>query len=491
MKILGKSTIIIITCLLFTLLTGCLLNENKSKDKKIKDLMDQYHDLGQFNGSVLVSKGDNIIYKSGYGLANREWNTYNDPETKYRLGSITKQFTAAIILKLVEDGKLSLDQKIIEILPNFNQESGLKVSIHHLLTHTSGIPMPQLSREEYDDIFQNKQSTEQLIKKLCNEDLAFNPGSEFRYSSAGYIILGAIIERITAKTWEESIKEYILDPLEMNDTGVDDYEKIIPKRASGYQTNYGNGNAHFKYMPSSFSSGALYSTVEDMHKWFVGLCNNKVISSNLKDLMFSKHIGKHPRYFGYGCFVDEVEVNDSIVKMISHAGDVHGFSAIILGNPQNQEAVVLLSNQEGTHYYEIANNLFNILNDLDVDTPKKYVADVLRETIYASGIEMAKNKYYEMTELGFENFNTDISELIELAQDLQYTGKIKESIEVLNITSSLHPDSYYVFECLGEALFIEKNFKLAIQNFKKSYTLNPENINALHKINEIEKMIEK
>lgn len=469
--------IILIFTMVGSIFTGCTSRNTDLIPEQIESLMNTYNDIGQFDGSVLVADGEGVIFKGGFGLSNREWETFNDPETKFRIGSVTKQFTAALILKLAEEGLLDLDQMISDYQPDFRQDIGGKVSIHHLLTHTSGISLPDFSMEEYDSIFQKELTTEQILQ-LSSGDLLFEPGSKFRYSSAGYMILGAIIEEITSKTYAESLKDYILCPLDMNDTGVDNYEDILPKRASGYQTNYGLGNARFKYMPSSFSSGSLYSTVEDMHKWFSGLCSGKLLKKESVELIFSKHIVSHRGFYGYGWFIDDRKISDALIPLVFHAGDVNGFSAIIMGNPSNGQVVILLSNQEGTHYYDIAYNLFNIINNTEVSSPLKYVADLLREAAYTEGKELMQRVYQEICDIGIDNFNADENELIELGYDLQFKNKFYESVEVLKINTILHPDSYNAFDCLGEAYYNIMEIDLAILSYEESLRLNPENDNA-------------
>ena len=298
--------------------------------------------------------------------------------------------------------------------------------------------------------------------------------------------LGAIIEKITSQSYEEALQKRILKPLKMNDTGVDDYVKILPKRASGYQTNFGAGNARFKYMPSSFSSGALYSTVEDFYKWFSALNSDWFLSPESRKRAFAKHMASHRGYYGYGWFVQDKKYGDSTLELVFHAGDVNGFSGIIFGCNENEQLVALLTNQEGTHYYDIAYNLFNILNNVPADIPKKYVADILRDTIYSVNLGAALKKYSEIKNEGIENYNTDEDELIELGYDLIYADKVLESIEVFKITTQLHPDSYNAFDSLGEAYYRNNDTSRAIINYKKSLELNPDNKNAVKMIERME-----
>ena len=161
---------------------------------KIDALVKQYYDLGLFNGSVLVSDRGKI-YEKGFGPANREWDIPNGPDTKFRLGSITKQFTATLILQLVEQGKIKLDGHITDYLPDYRKHTGDKVTIHNLLTHTSGIP-DYTERPDYaSDLRLNTFALADFVKKYASGDLEFEPGTKFSYDNGGYFILGAIIEK--------------------------------------------------------------------------------------------------------------------------------------------------------------------------------------------------------------------------------------------------------------------------------------------------------
>ncbi|MGA9588891.1 MAG: serine hydrolase domain-containing protein, partial [Salegentibacter sp.] len=234
----------------------------QSEVEKIHDLMQTYHDYGVFNGSVLVAENGKVLYKDGFGMANMEWDIPNTPDTKFRLGSVTKQFTAALILQLVEEGKLQLHEPISTYLPSYPKDKAETITIHELLTHSSGIPnytafpgfMENDSRDPY--------SPEDFVKKFADSSLQFKPGEKFSYSNSGYFLLGYIIEKVTDKPYEEVLQERILDPLDMNDTGYDHSATILKKRASGYDKR-GTGYRNTPYLDMSipYAAGSLYSTV--------------------------------------------------------------------------------------------------------------------------------------------------------------------------------------------------------------------------------------
>ena len=187
------------TAKLFTLFMVAFITATNAfaqeKAQKIDALLKQFHDYGQFNGSVLVADGGKVIYKKGFGMANMEWNIPNQPDTKFRIASVTKQFTAVLVLQLVEEGKIKLDGKITDYLTDYRKDTGEKVTIHQLLNHTSGIP-------DYKNVSSNPYSAADFVKKHVSGDLEFEPGSKYRYNNGGYSILGAIIEKVTGKTYE-------------------------------------------------------------------------------------------------------------------------------------------------------------------------------------------------------------------------------------------------------------------------------------------------
>jgi len=193
----------------------------QDKVRQIDELMSLYHKYQQFNGAVLVADHGKVIYKKGFGPANMEWNIPNEPDTKFRLGSITKQFTAALILQLVEQGKIKLDGKVSDYLPDYRKDTGARMTIHQLLSHTSGVPNYTAQPGFFANISRNPFKVDDFVKKYASGDLEFEPGAKFNYSNSGYFILGAIIEKVTGKPYEKVLQEKILDPLGMKNTGYD------------------------------------------------------------------------------------------------------------------------------------------------------------------------------------------------------------------------------------------------------------------------------
>src|ERR1051326_7666222 len=188
------------------------------KAAKIDKFVSVYSDYGLFSGTVLVSEHDRVIFKKGYGLANREWNIPNTPDVKFRIGSITKQFTSMLVMQQVAKGTIKLDGHIPDYLPYYRKDTGNKVTIHQLLNHTSGIPSYTDYPKFFSDESRNPYSPDEFIKKFCSGDLSFEPGSKFHYNNSGYFLLGAILEHVTGMRYEALLRQNILKPLGMNDT---------------------------------------------------------------------------------------------------------------------------------------------------------------------------------------------------------------------------------------------------------------------------------
>ncbi len=214
---------LMVCAMILAALQSAALGQNTVQDKaaKIDEVMTAANKYRLFNGSVLVAENGKVIYKKGLGLAQMEWNIPNALDTKFRLGSITKQFTATLILQLVEQGKVKLDGKVSDYLPAYRKDIGEKVTIHQLLNHTSGIPSYTSLPGFFNDVSRNPFTVEDFVKKYASNNLEFEPGSKFSYNNSGYFLLGAIVEKVTGQTYEKALKERILDPVGMKNTGYD------------------------------------------------------------------------------------------------------------------------------------------------------------------------------------------------------------------------------------------------------------------------------
>lgn len=363
-----------VSTLAFILMSACapwdftLAQMTADKAAKIDQLMTDYFKQGTFNGSVLVAERGRVIFKKGYGFANVEWEIPNAADTKFRLGSITKQFTATLILQLVEQGKIKLDARMTDYLTDYRKDTGDRVTIHHLLTHTSGIPSYTGLPGFFKDVSRNPYTPSDFVKKYCSNDLTFEPGSKFAYNNSGYFLLGAIIEKVTGKTYEQALKENILDPLGMKDTGYDHHETILKKRAEGYEKSpRGIINAPYLDMSLPYAAGSLYSTVEDLFLWDQALYTEKVLSAQSKELMFKPNLNN----YAYGWGISTQTAGSKSLNIIGHGGGINGFNTLITRLIDDRHLIVLLNNTGGTKLGEMSREITNILYDQPFNLPKK------------------------------------------------------------------------------------------------------------------------
>ena len=291
--------------------------------------------------AVLVVKEGKVILRKGYGMANLELGVPMKPDMVFRIGSITKQFTAAGILMLIEEGRISLDDEITKFIPDYPTR-GNKITIHHLLNHTSGI-------KSYDDLetFHSNIKTDfqpyDFMEIFKNEPMDFKPGEQFKYSNSGYFLLGIVIEKVSGKTYEEFIKKRIFEPLGMKNSYYDSHSRIIPNRAAGYQpTKNGFINADYFSMTWGYAGGALLSTIDDLWIWTRALYSGKVVSQKYFQLMTTptKYAGGKIQNYGYGFWLNPLFGE----KAVYHNGGIFGFLTYVLYLPQKDIFVTVLTN---------------------------------------------------------------------------------------------------------------------------------------------------
>jgi CubicO group peptidase (beta-lactamase class C family) len=459
------------------------------KSAKIDEIMTMANKYRLFNGSVLVAENGKVIYKKGFGLANMEWNIPNTTETRFRLGSITKQFTATLILQLVEQGKIKLDGKLSDYLPDYRKDVGEKVTVHQLLNHTSGIPSYTGLPRFFNDVSRNPYSVADFIKKYASNDLEFEPGSKFSYNNSGYFLLGAIIEKVTGKPYEQVLKEKIFEPLGMKNTGYDHYATILERRAAGYEkTADGYVNAPYLDMSLPFAAGSLYSTVEDLYLWDQALYTDRLLSAQSKELMYKPNLSD----YAYGWFITKAKLGTGTetVPSINHGGGINGFNTLIVRYPVQKNLVVLLDNTaQGASLDKLSKALTNILYNQPYDAPKMPLADVLLKTIDEKGIEAGIAQYRDLKARQTNIYDFGEPELNQLGYQLFQARKLKEAIEIFKLNVEAYPQGFNTYDSLGEAYMISGNNELAIQNYKKSLELNPQNTGAVEMLKRLEKPV--
>jgi CubicO group peptidase (beta-lactamase class C family) len=431
---------------------------------RIDALLARYQELGLFDGSALVADRGQVVIKKGYGLANMEWGIANTPDTKFRLGSITKQFTATLVMQLVEQGKLDLAAPITRYLPDYPARTGDKVTIHHLLNHTSGIvgytELPSFGATVRNP-YPPAKFADEFFAKL---DLLFEPGTKFSYNNSGYFLLGVILEKVTGQTYERLLRERIFAPLGMNDSGYDETQPLLSKRAAGYDKRFDGSYVNTSYidMTQPYAGGSLYSTVDDLFRWDQAFYTEQVLTATSKDRMFTPGLSN----YGYGWTITK----PNGVTTIAHGGGINGFNTLITRNPESKRVIVLLNNTGGAPLDQIANGIRAILDGREPVMPKQPAAPLLFKTYQSSGLAAALAQAKEL-QAGTQ-YDASSGELSRLAGQLLATGKAADALELARKLAEESPRSAGTAVLLARAHRANGNRIEAVQNYSRAIELS-------------------
>lgn len=491
-KLKTQITTFLKALILITILNSCQSQAQDNKATKINEIISLYSDYGGFNGSVLVSHKGKTIYKNGFGLANMEWDIPNQVTTKFRIASITKPFTAILIMQLVADNKLDLHKPITTYLPNYPKEKGDKITIHQLLSHTSGITRNYEStkkKNKYPDRYQ----LIDLVNEFSELPLEFEPGEKFAYSNTGYLILGHLIEQITEKSFETVLQEKILTPLKMKNTGSDKHRPLIKNRAKGYFKSFGEYyNADFIDMSSITAVGNIYSTVEDLFLLDQALYTETILPKKYIDLMFKKHI-LDPDYghYGYGWELISKPIGNTSNKIetIGHSGSIGGARALVTRIPSSNSSIIFLNNTSRAFLSSMTTAITGILNDQPYDFPIKPLAMFMTREIKEKGIEKGIAYYKEHQHSS--DYHISEQELIVEGYRLLHADNAEDAAKVFKLSTEVFPNADNAYDSYAEALMTLGKNEEAIKNYKKSVQLNPKNENGKKMLKKLGYDIEK
>lgn len=473
-KIFAGISLLVILCLNF------VRAENPTKQSQIKKLVESYQAQETFNGSVLVAQKGAVIYSGGAGYANIAWKIKNSDNTKFYLASISKTFTAITVMKLIDQGKLSLDTRLSEVLKWYRTDTGNKVTIRHLLNHTSGIAnylnMKGKSVYQVADEFGTAPIDKlAFAKKYCQGDLDFEPGTKWNYNNTAYFLLGLIIEQVSGKTYEAALHEFIFDPLNMTNTGdiQPDPSKIIANMAEGY-TRFFTDYSHSAYwnMSTTFGAGSVYSTVIDLLKFDRALYDENFVSAAAREAMFT------PNLNNYGCGWElresPIGKDKAIKKIRMHDGFLFAWHTRFYQIPDEQYLIVVLSNGGSAPIEQMVNGITDILYGRPVQYPKPLVAHELWKSFKQHHIGQNIDRFQSLTEQERSKWDYDEYHLNGLGYTILPTDKTA-ALQIFRLIVDIYPQSWNAWDSLGEALAVSGNKAEAIKAYEKSIALNPNN----------------
>jgi CubicO group peptidase (beta-lactamase class C family) len=351
----------------------CSCTGASTSKHKIAQILLQYHRNGRFSGSALVGYGDAIVYEGAFGFADETWKVANTPTTRFQIGSLTKQFTAALILDLARKGRINLDAPLSTYLPDYRRDVADTVTIRQLLGHSAGVP-DFVHRSDIMQIVKEPAVPREVINNYCGNALEFTPGTQFKYSNCGYLILGALYEQVTGETYSDGLRR-LTARAGLTDTGISGPRAIVPQLATAYVVENGQQiKAPYIDWSVAFSSGAVYSTVRDLWRWRGELLTGRALDvAAVKEIFairpfgysFGWHVGRtNPtrlRTFLASDYDAQPVTNSANLLLASHSGDLAGSHSCMTLFLDGTWTVILLDNHDSKSLPNLAAEVINAL----------------------------------------------------------------------------------------------------------------------------------
>jgi len=340
---------------------------------KLEELMSTYAQQYKFNGAVLVSHKGKILLDKGYGLRSAGDKVRNDKNSIFQIGSITKQFTATVILKLQEEKKLNVKDKLSKYFPDYPK--GDSITLEQLLTHTSGIYSYTSDQAFMSNEVSKPADRQKMMALFKDKPLQFSPGTKWEYSNSAYSLLGYIIEDVAKMPYDQAIRRYIFGPLHMEHSGFDFTHLSSKDKATGYFRLTADKNIPAPIVDSSvsYSAGAIYSTTGDLFKWYESLQADAIITKTSKETAYTPLKNK----YGYGWGIDSVAGK----RTVGHGGGIHGFNSNMVNIPEDNTCIILLANAANPHLDKITKSIFAILYNQPYELPLEKKAISLSEDV--------------------------------------------------------------------------------------------------------------
>ncbi|UKB81283.1 serine hydrolase domain-containing protein [Chryseobacterium sp. MEBOG07] len=440
--------------------------EQKSEISQIDSLMAKSYERGLFNGNVLIAKNDKIIYQKSFGFTDETRQTPLNSKSIFNIGSIAKEFNAVAIMILVERGLLNLDDKVSKFnlgLPKWAE----KVSICHLINYASDIPPIERLKPE------NDAETWNILRS--NDSLLFEPGTSYRYDNGNVFLQRRIIEKVTGMSFQQFVIKNIVKPLKMTNS-VFDPTFDSKNRTSCYDMD------NVRCPELKFISGWLWVDINDFYKWTEALNSNRLISKKSFQTLLNNPYAKEEggslgRYF---------EKED----LQRHNGISYKFESIFLNDFKNKITIILVSNNLN-RVWDLGHIIHNLMLGKEYEIPKKSIYQAIRKESL-NDVNKGIETYYLLKEKSKNEYSFENpGELNKLGYELSRLGKINESITIFKLATKEFPKDANLFDSLGEAYFTDKQYDLALENYKKAISLGGTNGNAEKMIDKIEKEIGK
>ena len=459
--------------------------EAQSRAERAESYLRSFHDLRLFNGAALIVDGGEVLFEGGFGRSDFAGGGANNPGTRFRIASLTKQFTAALILRLEEEGLLRVEDPVGRHIEEYPPENAERITLHHLLTHTSGLPsytnLPGFMDWEAATPF----SPGEIVALTWDAPLSFEPGTDFEYSNSGYVLLGWIAERVTGLSYAEALRTYVLDPLELGDTGYDGSLRPPEGHAGGHTRDLvGYRPARLIDPTVPYSAGMLYSTAGDLARWATSLFVQGGLFRDPETLARMTTPGLESGSYAYGVGVRSRDLERDLgVSMIEHSGGIFGFSAWLRVFPDHGRLIVLLDNTS-SDLGPLVEGLTNLLWGAEAVRPKPSIAERLLPVVEAGGVEAAMSRYDNWRRTRPEEYDYSPGQILRLA------GHFRErepatAIAILEAFAAGTPEPPAIRFALSELHEAAGALEAASEHIRQALTYNPGVPGLLERLSEL------
>lgn len=421
----------------------------------------------QFSGVALIAHNNEILYQKAFGLANREWEIPNTIDTKFNIQSITKTIIAIAVLKQVDKGLLNLDEKVTDYLPDYKGLNGNKITIRHLLSHTSGLPNDIAEGNIPNKIYKSKQLLLEIEKtKPQNE-----PGTVFLYSNLGYKLLSVILEKVLNSDLQTILKKEIFEPLSMSNSMLDDGQMIISQLAEGYNYHLLKGyqKGGYENMTFTYGNGGIISTTKDLYYFNRSFYKNQIISEKSQKEMFTFSKDN----YGLGCELRYFKISNKSdsIKVIHHnGGGVIGYRSGVAWVQKEGYLIILLENSERSFQFgayntnEITDLVLDVLYKQQKEMPKQSAVTEIAPYVLKNGVDFALNKYKQILDSKNDRFYFSKIELSTLGMQFRDDSV---NLRILEFGMKEYPNSYNFYHAYADVLASMDDYNKAIQYYKK------------------------
>jgi len=444
---------------------------------RIDAYLARWHQTDGLDGVVLVAQGERVIYQKGFGLADRRWGIANGPDTRFDIGSISKQFTTAIVFQLVAEGRVRLDARLTEYLADYRRDTGDRVTIDQLLRHTSGIPcflrdyVPPAGGPDRFPL-ERPYERRRLIAEHMSGDLLFEPGSRFQYSNTNYCLLAAVIEKVTGRSFEENLRTLILTPLGLKDTGLLSPFRVNEHLAVGYvRTPLGHRPAAYQDPRTLWGAGGMYSTVGDLLRWNLAIHSDRWLPAATRDRWLTPYepAGGPVRHaYSLDYFTMRLPKAGRAVGFTAFNGAIEGYITDVVRFPDTGHIVVVLDNSDSFNQQPIATGIYRILLDEPYTLPRRPAAPIVARLVIEQGESAAIKRLQEFRASASEYDLDDLdADLRSLGRSLTAKDEAEAAVAVLALNVRLHPGSAGAHACLAAAYRAAGKVALADEHARK------------------------